>query len=581
MPEKFEVTLVGNDQIGGMIDGVNEKVKALNESTQKASSSLSGDFAGRDAQAGLSQLDEKFSSLATSARKNVQNIGDMIPPLKNFGELSGKYLGSLGKFGIAGGAVYAMTSMANATGKMAEHAYSLNVSAQNMGLTAEKLSMITGAYRLAGVDEQSALQSTSAISDTFNDILRGGDAGNRVMSQLAAMGLSRDMIPTRYDMYGNETVIVDELLPVLERIYDSISDPQTRHLFAQATGLDPSAEALFNSQYSVQQAYNRAYEVGLVRLQETNDKLLALNTTLVETSASMGGWWNRTKENLLSPFYDGGALSGVTSQIGESFRQSEGISWRDIGGLVFPIGSVWDAGNDIYDYFVGSDKAQSNQTAKDVSTSRPSPYSVAPPVSSVGTSVVDDNRRRFLDLIAFSEGTYGKGDDGYNVTFGGGTFNNGYAYHPNIQRSFTQTDGRTNSSGAAGRYQFLNSTWNGLAQQLGLTDFGRESQDKAALELIRQMGALDDVDSGNWQAAVGKLGNIWASFPSSPYHQRTHSYDRLANMWEQSGQRPMAEEIAEAINQNPTQITLRIVGDRGEQTVGVENGGTVTTSMNF
>jgi len=205
-------------------------------------------------------------------------------------------------------------------------------------------------------------------------------------------------------------------------------------------------------------------------------------------------------------------------------------------------------------------------------------------VSSTAASIsqADENIKKFLDLIAMSEGTFGKGDDGYNVTFGGGLFNNGFAYHPNIQRSFMQTNGMVNSSGAAGRYQFLNSTWGDLSKQLGLTDFGKESQDKAAIELIRRAGALEDVKAGNWMGAVGKLGNIWASFPSSPYPQGSHSYAQMGQFWGQINQsRPLADDIAQAINQKPAQVNINISNGTNTQTVSVRTGGTVTTSMAF
>lgn len=136
--------------------------------------------------------------------------------------------------------------------------------------------------------------------------------------------------------------------------------------------------------------------------------------------------------------------------------------------------------------------------------------------------------RRALDIIAASENA------DYNTTFGGGTFDD-FSRHPNIQRKFKQKDGKTSSSGAAGRYQFLKGTWNDLQEKLGLKDFSPRSQDIGALALLDQArgsggkSALELALEGNYQGMVEKAGNIWASFPSAPakYSQPKHGWNKM------------------------------------------------------
>lgn len=109
----------------------------------------------------------------------------------------------------------------------------------------------------------------------------------------------------------------------------------------------------------------------------------------------------------------------------------------------------------------------------------------------------------FLETIAASEGA------NYDTVVGGGKFSD-YSDHPNRVGVITG-DG---PSTAAGRYQITGTTWRRIRRQLGLTDFSPESQDRAAIELLRQRGALQDVMDGNVDAAIAKLGSEWQSLPS-------------------------------------------------------------------
>lgn len=135
------------------------------------------------------------------------------------------------------------------------------------------------------------------------------------------------------------------------------------------------------------------------------------------------------------------------------------------------------------------------------------------------------NQQAFLDMLASCEGT--NSPDGYRALFGytptNGKIFDGYVDHPNIRSPFTETTGRVNYTTAAGRYQIIYPTWRDLKKKLGLVGFTPADQDAAALELIRQCGALSDIENGDLQAAIEKTGGIWASLPSSRYPQPRRS----------------------------------------------------------
>ena len=120
--------------------------------------------------------------------------------------------------------------------------------------------------------------------------------------------------------------------------------------------------------------------------------------------------------------------------------------------------------------------------------------------------------RALLDTIASAEGA------DYNVQFGGGRFDTSRGWkHP--RQVLGRGKGGVNSqwaSDASGRYQFLSTTWDEVAGQLGIKDFSPANQDAAAMRLIERRGVnLDDVVAGKVDAGtLAKLAPEWASLPT-------------------------------------------------------------------
>lgn len=154
------------------------------------------------------------------------------------------------------------------------------------------------------------------------------------------------------------------------------------------------------------------------------------------------------------------------------------------------------------------------------------------------------NEAAFLRMIRHAEGT--AGPNGYRTMFGGSLFSS-FADHPRIAKQFTDKAGRKLWTSAAGAYQFMAvspipggkstkvDTWDRIAAKLGLSDFGPASQDAAALELIREAGALADVRAGRFDAAVSKVRGIWASMPGAGYAQPEKSLLSLRGVYAQAG----------------------------------------------
>jgi muramidase (phage lysozyme) len=141
----------------------------------------------------------------------------------------------------------------------------------------------------------------------------------------------------------------------------------------------------------------------------------------------------------------------------------------------------------------------------------------------------DSNVRRGLDWIAANEGTAQYPNSGYSTQYTGRQFEG--LQHPNA---------KIQGSTAAGRYQFLHSTWAGLAGQYGLEDFSPRSQDIGALALLDRLGALDDFAAGNYEAAVPKIKSTWVAFAKGS-HKPAGDAGALSNISaESSEQTPMS-----------------------------------------
>ncbi|MFN7881713.1 MAG: glycoside hydrolase family 104 protein [bacterium] len=148
---------------------------------------------------------------------------------------------------------------------------------------------------------------------------------------------------------------------------------------------------------------------------------------------------------------------------------------------------------------------------------------------------LNGNVKAFLWVIRHCEGT--ADPDGYRRHFGGDLFTS-FADHPRVKKTYKLSKGGTLTSSAAGAYQFLEKTWDGLVKQYGkstLPDFSPSSQDFGAVALIRGRDALRDVEEGRFEIALRKCNPEWASLPGSPYGQPTKTLAFCKQIYEQHG----------------------------------------------
>lgn len=168
-----------------------------------------------------------------------------------------------------------------------------------------------------------------------------------------------------------------------------------------------------------------------------------------------------------------------------------------------------------------------------------------------GVTVILENQRAFLALIEHAEGT-GRNPatcealDPYRTCYGYRHVIRSFENHPAVTREWSGEvlpESLCRKAGiagvcrstAAGRYQLIRKTWLGIKERLRLPDFSPESQDRAALYLIANRGALEDVHAGRVRDAIQKCRAEWASLPGAGYGQPERRLSELVAAFTQAG----------------------------------------------
>jgi muramidase (phage lysozyme) len=155
-------------------------------------------------------------------------------------------------------------------------------------------------------------------------------------------------------------------------------------------------------------------------------------------------------------------------------------------------------------------------------TAAPTNPSALPTCSpSRAAGVVGKFPKGLLDTIAFAEGTRGRSQDGYDVIFT-------YRYFTNCDRHPRQRAcSGSLCSDAAGRYQFLSTTWDGIK----LPSFNPENQERGAIKLVEWRGvsipANRAMTATEFSNAMSKISYEWASLPPGRYGQPSYSLTRM------------------------------------------------------
>lgn len=143
------------------------------------------------------------------------------------------------------------------------------------------------------------------------------------------------------------------------------------------------------------------------------------------------------------------------------------------------------------------------------------------------------NVKAFISAIATAEG----GD--YNLKYGGvaGKKNDKWKFTDFSSHPGAGSDGKTT---AAGMYQINRATWKEMGEKMGLTDFTPSTQDLLAVEILRTIGAIENIAAGDMESALSKASRRWAALPQGPgkagrYPQPYMEYDDFVAAYKENG----------------------------------------------
>lgn len=155
------------------------------------------------------------------------------------------------------------------------------------------------------------------------------------------------------------------------------------------------------------------------------------------------------------------------------------------------------------------------------------------------------NVSAFLEAIARAEGTAQRPDP-YRVCYGYRHTIISLAEHPAVSGEWKGEklpDDMCRAAGfgpgcvstAAGKYQIIRPTWQALKTRLKLPDFGPASQDRAAVQLLKDSGALFAIEKGQFSFAIAAARKTWASLPGAGYAQPERSLSFLQSAYLSAG----------------------------------------------
>lgn len=300
----FDFELNADERASAQIIFLEEKVRSLTPALDEAREKLK--LGGDESVTGLRGIGDLLRGVSDEAKAGVQNIGDMIPPLKNFGALAGKLTGIGGIGAIIAGGGKLITGMA-------EEGKNITTSAANTGMTVEESTRLSGTLHQRGVSVDDSRNIIEKQFEQFSRAQNGDD--NDLRAAIRSIGAE---ISTNKD--GSVNMV--ETLKSLEAAIKILPEHRNWEL-RDKLKLPPELIALLR-EGKLQERLDNSDKFGLTMDGEFAEKMTEVDTQLSEAGAKLTGKMNQIQKSLYefidspSIIPDFGDLDGAMKNIRES-----------------------------------------------------------------------------------------------------------------------------------------------------------------------------------------------------------------------------------------------------------------------
>ncbi|KLU15134.1 MULTISPECIES: hypothetical protein [Xenorhabdus] len=308
MGNAFDFELHADDNATKVLAEIEARIKQLNPLLGSTRDALR--FGGSETLDTTGSLSNQLRDMSRYAQDNVQNIGDMIPPLKNFGELFSKYSGltsKMGLFGGIGGVIGGVTAGYSTLREMGREANNIDTLSKNTAMSIEDTTKLTGALVQVGADADDAKQSVQNLFNVLNAAKRGENVSAR--SELDNL-----QIPIHTTKDGSADTI-PTLLEIAKKFPNMPSETQFR--LSNKLGLTPDILTLIREN-KIDERLDKSVKNGQSRTTAENQILTDFNTEANEISARIDGLWHRTK------------ITGATWFLGNSKEAKESAEIKSV-----------------------------------------------------------------------------------------------------------------------------------------------------------------------------------------------------------------------------------------------------------
>lgn len=300
----FDFELNADDRASAQIIFLEEKVRSLTPTLDEAREKLK--LGGDESVTGLRGIGDLIRGVSDEAKAGVQNIGDMIPPLKNFGALAGKLTGIGGIGAIIAGGGKLITGMA-------EEGKNITTSAANTGMTVEESTRLSGTLQQKGVSKDDARNQMEGYYENLSQAVIGKD--DQLLASIRSIGADVVRRPDGSADVTNTLLSIEKAIKTL---------PEHRNWeLRDNLKLTPDMIALLR-EGDLQGRLNKSDKFGLTMDGEFAEKMTEVDTQLSEAGAKLTGKMNQIQKSLYefidspSIIPDFGDLDGAMKNIRES-----------------------------------------------------------------------------------------------------------------------------------------------------------------------------------------------------------------------------------------------------------------------